>query len=270
MLIIKEIRGTIMLKISIKYIALCCVAIGIVSLALLFVPATTFAATVQTGKCTKNDVQCVIAFGNQAIVSRQNALTTLGGKVTNQLNEGNIGSDQSAALQADITTNQNNLASLKTKIDGDTNAQAARQDVKSIYTQFRIFAVVLPRDYRVLHVDIESVLDGKLKKLEPQLQQSISKAPASEQASLNALYSDYQQQLATAERQIDTATSLFPTLTPANYNTDHATYTNNLKDVKTAETAAHVALHQAAKDLHQIAQTLKSGKANTPTPTSGS
>lgn len=259
-----------MLKISIKYIALCCVAMGIVSVALLFVPTTTFAATVQTGKCTKNDVQCVIAFGNQAIVLRQNALTTLSSKVTNQLNEGNIGSDQSAALQADITTNQNNLASLKTKIDGDTDAQVARQDVKSIYTQFRIFAVVLPRDYRLLHVDIESVLDGKLKKLGPQLQQSISKAPASEQAALNALYSDYQQQLATAETQIDTAISLFPTLTPANYNTDHATYTNNLQAVKTAEAAAHVALHQAAKDLHQIAQMLKSGKANTLTPTASS
>jgi hypothetical protein len=259
-----------MLKISLKYIALCCVAIGIVSIALLFAPSTTFAASLQTGKCTKNDVQCVITFGNQAIVSRQNALATLSTKVTNQLNAGNIGSDQSGALQADITTNQNNLATLKTKIDGETDAQAARQDVKSIYTQFRILAVVLPRDYRLLHVDIESVLGGKLKKLEPQLQQSISKAPASEQASLTTLYSDYQQQLATAETQIDTAIQLFPTLTPANYNTDRSTYITNLKNLKTAEAAAHVALHQAAKDLHQIAQTLKSSQANTPTPTAGS
>jgi hypothetical protein len=258
------------LKVSIKYIAFCCVALGIVSIALLFVPSTTFAATLQTDKCAKNDVQCVIAFGNQAIASRQSALITLSGKVNNQLNAGNIGSDQSAALQADITTNQNNLATLKTQLDGETHALAARQDVKNIYTELRIFAVVLPRDYRKLHVAIENVLEGKLKKLEPQLQQSISKAPASEQAALNALYSDYQQQLATAETQIDTATSLFPTLTPANYNTDHATYTNTLKDVKTAETAAHLALHQAAKDLHQIVQMLKSGKASTPTPTSGS
>lgn len=262
-----------MLKVSIKYIALSFVAMGIVSIALLFVPATTFAASLQTGKCAKNDVQCVITFGDQAIAARQTALTTLSGKVSTQLNKGNIGSDQSAALQADITTNQNNLVALKTKLDGDTDAQVARQDVKSIYTELRIFAVVLPRDYRKLHIAIESVLEGKLKKLEPQLQQSISKAPANEQAELNTLYNDYQHQLAITETQIDTAISLFPTLTPANFNTDHATYTTNLKSVETAEDTAHTALHQAAKDLHQIAQTLKDDKTNAvnpATPTSGS
>jgi hypothetical protein len=259
-----------MLKISLKYVALFCVAIGVVSIALLFVPTTTFAATVPTDKCTKNDVQCVITFGNQAIVARQSALTTLSDKVTDQLNKKNIGSDQAAALHADITTNQNNLTALKAKIDADTKFDAARQDVKSIYTQLRIFAVVIPRDYRLLHVDIETVLDGKLKQLEPQLQQSISKAPASEQASLKELYSDYQQQLAITEKQIDVATRLFPTLTPANYNTDRTTYTNNLKNVKTAEVAAHAALHKAAKDLHEIVETIKGGKANAPTPTAGS
>ena len=153
-----------MLKVSIKYIALCFVAMGIVSIALLFAPTTTFAASRPTDKCAKNDVQCVITFGNQAIAARQTALTTLSGKVSTQLNKGNIGSDQSAALQADITTNQNNLTALKTRIDADTNVQTARQDVKSIYTELRIFAVVLPRDYRKLHIAIESVLEGKLKK----------------------------------------------------------------------------------------------------------
>lgn len=260
-----------MLKISIKYISISFAAIVMLSIALLFTSAPTFAASAQADKCAKKDIQCLIVFGNQAIVSRQNALTTLSGKVTNQLNEGNIGSDQAATLQADVTTNQNNLTTLKSRLDGDTDAQVARQDVESIYTQFRIFAVVLPRDYRTLHVDIESVLDGKLKKLGPQLQQGISGAPASEQANLNTLYSDYQQQLATAETQIDTAIALLPTLTPANYNTDRTTYTSNLGKLKTAETTAHMALHQAAKDLHQIAQALKKGNsAATPTVTAGS
>src|ERR1019366_3967978 len=242
-----------MLKISIRYITISFAAVAMLSIALLAAPATTFAASLQTAKCANKDVPCVIAFGNQAIVARQNALTTLSGKVTAQLNKGNINSDQSAVLQADITTNQNNLATLKARLDGETTVQAARQDIENIYTQLRIFAVVVPRDYRRLHVDIESVLEAKLKNLEPQLQKSISNAPANEQASLNALYSDYTQQVATAETQIDMALALLPTLTPANYNTDRTTYTNNLHNLKTTETTAHTALHQAAKDLHQIA-----------------
>jgi hypothetical protein len=250
-----------MLKISIKYITIGFAAIAMLSIALLALPTTTFAASLQPAKCTKKDVPCVIAFGDQAIVARQNALTTLSGKVTVQLNKGTINSDQSATLQADITTNQNNLVTLKARLDGETSVQAARQDVASIYTQLRIFAVVLPRDYRRLHVDIESVLDVKLKNLEPQLQKHISNAPANEQANLKALYSDYQLQLVTAETEIDKANALFPTLTPANYNTDRTTYVLNLKTLKAAETAAHTSLHQAAKDLHQIALVLKGNAA---------
>jgi hypothetical protein len=259
-----------MLKVSIRYISIGFAAISMLSIALLFVPATAFAATLQTDKCAKNDVQCVIAFGDQAIASRQSALTTLSGKVSNQLHEGNISSDQSAVLQADITTNQNDLATLKSRLDRETNASAARQDVEAIYTQFRIFAVVLPRDYRRLHVAIEVVLSGKLKKLGPQLQQAINSAPSNEQAALNALYSDYQHQLASAETQIDTAQALFPTLTPTNFNLNRSIYTSNLANLKTAEEAAHKALHKAANDVHQIAQMLRSGSVATPPPTSGS
>jgi hypothetical protein len=250
-----------MLKISIKYITISFAAIAMLGVALLALPATTFAASLQPAKCAKKDVPCVIAFGDQAIVVRQTALTTLSGKVTAQLNKGTINSDQSAALQADITTNQNNLATLKSRLAGETNVQAARQDIENIYAQLRIFAVVVPRDYRRLHVDIESVLVLKLKNLEPQLQKSISGAPANEQANLKALYSDYQLQLVTAETEIDTASALFPTLTPANYNTDRTTYTLNLKTLKAAETTAHTSLHQAAKDLHQIALVLKGNAA---------
>ncbi len=241
----------------ISHVLLSLAATSVLGLFVLFTPTLAFAATTNGVKCGKSDTRCFIAFGDKAISARQSSLETLSDKITAQRKASNITDDQAAALQADVKTNHNDLVILKTRLDADKNAQAAHQDVAAIYTQFRIYAVVLPRDYRRLHVDMEVVVHGKLVNLEPKLQQAIQHASASKQAKLNPLYSDYKAQLASTEGQIDIAQTLFPTLTPTNFNLNRSTYEAALAKLKTSESAAHKDLHKAGDDLHQIAQILK-------------
>lgn len=235
------------------------VAIGIFSILALgiLVPSTAFAATTTSHKCASTDTQCYIAAGNQFIALRQTALTTLSGKVTARQNDHLITSDQANVLQSDESTNKSGLASLKSKLDAETNPQAARQDVVNIFFQFRIFAVVLPRDYRRLYLDIAVNIDIKLRSLGPGVQQAINNAPAGEQAQLNTLFNDYKTQLTTAEAQFDLAQADFPALTPANFNYNRSTYLTTLNNLETTEHTIHTALKQAGSDLHQIAQILK-------------
>lgn len=223
----------------------------------ILVPTTAFAATNANSKCASTDTQCIIAKGDQLIASRQTALTTLNGKVIARKNQNMITSDQANVLQSDISTNQSGLAALKSKLDAESNSKAARQDVANIFFQFRIFAVVLPRDYRRLYFDVEVNVDSKLRNLGPSVQQAISKAPAGEQARLNTLFNDYKNQLSTAESQFDVAQASFPSLTPANFNYNRSTYQATLSKLDTAEHTIHTALKQAGSDLHQIAQILK-------------
>ena len=234
-------------------------AIGILSLLTLggIVPATTFAATASSHTCASTDTQCYITLGDQLIATRQTALTSLSNRVAERLNDQLITTDQSNALQSDISTNESGLASLKSKLDAETNAPAARTDVVNIFMQFRIFAVVLPRDYRRLYLDIAVNVDGKMRNLGPQIAQAIQNAPAGEQAQLNALYNDYKAQLSTAESQFDLASSQFPALTPSNYNYNRASYDTSLSSLTTAEKTIHTALHQASQDVHQIYKILK-------------
>jgi septal ring factor EnvC (AmiA/AmiB activator) len=232
-------------------------ATSVLGLFVLFTPTLAFAATTNGVKCGKSDTQCFITFGDKAIAARQSSLETLSDKITAQRKTSNITDDQVAALQADVATNHKDLATLKARLDADKNAQAARQDVEAIYTQFRIYAVVLPRDYRRLHVDVEIVVRGKLVNLEPKLQQAIQHASASKQAKLNPLYNDYKARLASAEGQIDSAQRLFPELTPTNFNLNRSIYEAALAKLKTSESAAHNDLHKAGDDLHQITQILK-------------
>ncbi len=223
----------------------------------ILVPTTAFAAANFNNKCASTDTQCMIAAGDQLIASRQTALTTLSGKVTARENQNQITSDQANVLQSDISTNQSGLAALKSKLDAETDTKAARQDVANIFFQFRIFAVVLPRDYRRLYFDVEVNVDNKLRSLGPGVQQAISKAPAGEQAQLNTLFNEYKNQLSTAESQFDVAQAAFPALTPANFNYNRSTYLAKLSQLDTAEHTIHNALKQAASDLNQIAQIIK-------------
>jgi len=223
----------------------------------ILVPTAALAASASPQKCAAGDVACVIAFGDQDIAVRQTALTTLSGKITAQLNKNNITSDQANVLQADVTTNQTGLATLKVTLDAETTMKAARHDVQNIFLVFRIFAVVLPRDYHQLHLDVEINIKTRLKNLEPVLQQAINSAPSGNQAQLNALFSDYETQVAAAETQIDTAQTIIPTLTPASFNTNPAAYKVTLSNLTAAEKAANQDLHQAAKDLDKITKLLK-------------
>jgi septation ring formation regulator EzrA len=232
--------------------------VGYLALPAMALPAMALPAPASGGQCARNDVHCVINVGDQLITARLNALNTLSSRVTQQQQAGHITADAASALQADIATNQNGLKSLQSKLDAETSAQAARQDVRNIFWQFRIYAVVLPRDYQQLHFDIEQKLANRMETAKAALEKAIAAAPASKQAQLQSLYNDFKAQLATAEAQFDTVQSTLPTLTPENYNQDHATYASNLAKVRSAEKTAHSALHQAASDLHQIVQLLKS------------
>ena len=233
------------------------VAIAMLSLLALSIPATAFAASPNSTKCSATDTQCWITLGDQLIAARQTSLTGLGNRVTERLNDKLITSDQANALQADVSTNASGLAALQTKLNAETSATAARQDVANIFLQFRIYAVVLPRDYRRLYLDVAVNVDAKLRGLSEQLKEAIQGAPAGEQGQLNTLYNDYLAQLTTAESQFDAAQSDFPALTPANFNYNRTAYESSLNSLTTALKTIHSALKQAGQDAHQIAKILK-------------
>ena len=234
------------------------------SATVLAAPRAALAASDTTPTATPHtpcNLQCVIAFGDARIAERLTSLSKLNASVSARQSDATINSDQANALHADVSTNTAGLTSLKAKLDAETVESAARGDVKNIYEQFRIYAVVMPRDYRLLELDVEINIKDKLKALEPVIQAAIAGAPSGAQAQLTTLYNDYTMQVANAESQIDAAQGLYATLTPANYDTNKSgydsDYTNYHNDIQTARKD----LKAAGSDLHQIAQVLKANGA---------
>lgn len=236
-------------------------ATGALALGLLLplTASATASAAPSTGTCAGN-LQCVIQFGDSRITDRLSKLATLSGRVTSQFQGGRITSDQNNQLQSDISTNVSDLNTLKSKLDAETAITAARQDVRNIYVVYRIYAIVLPRDYRELASYVEAHVKDRLKNGETTIQNAINGAPANEQAQLNQLFSDYKTQVANAEAQIDAAQQLFPQLTPANFNANPSGVEATKANIRSDEMTAHTDLKQAISDLHQMRQILDSGK----------
>lgn len=226
-------------------------------------PLAGFAAAPAT-TCGATDTQCVITFGNAALAARQTALSTLNGKVTKVYADGGITSGDNSTLVGDISTNESGLTTLKGQLDGAGDAKTARADVKLIYTQFRIFAVVLPRDYHDLWLDILTHTDTRLAGSETLIQDAINGAPAGVQGQANTLFADYKSQVSTAQAQTQAAGQIIPQLTPANFDANPTGYATTFGNFKTDIHTAQTATKQAISDLHQIIALLKSAGAATP------
>ena len=231
------------------------------TLALGFVlPTSALAASAQGTKCAATDVKCVITVGDTAIAAREAALAKLATQINNLQTKKHITAAQASELLENVNGNETALTTLKTRLDAETTARAAREDIRDVVMNYRIFAVVLPRDARHLNLDVERVLHDKLVDIQPKLKAAIQKASGDDKVALEKLFDNYQTQLADAENQIDLAQSDLPSLTVDIYNNDHSTFVARYNALKAAEEQAHKDLHQAAQDLHQAAQIAKKDK----------
>ena len=237
--------------------AIAAVALG------MAIPLTASAApassSMRSASACNGALSCLISWGDARIAERITALNTLSGKVNDRQSDHTITSDQAATIQADVTTNINNLNTLKATIDADTKPAQAVADDKSIFVTYRIFAAVLPHDYRLLWFDIMQNLDAQMKNLVPTLQNAVNGAPSNIQSQLNSLFSDYQSQLAAAEAQFDAINSDLPQITPANFDSSQTNFASTLSNLRDAENVAAKDLRAAATDLHKMVQLAKAG-----------
>lgn len=238
-----------------RWIALASTLALLVISALL--PATAFAAGPEgQPKCATNDVKCVITYGDTLIVKRQRSLNALNTKTTVDLNNHEITDSQASVLKADVAAAQASLIDYKKRLDAETNVPSARQDLSDLWTQLRIYAVVLPRDYRTLNLDHQINAETLMQNIAPVIQAGLTYAPNDKQSQLNTLYNDYTKQLADAQPQIQTVQGALPAFTVANYNQHRADFQTSKDTTDKALKAGSTALFKAADDLKQMAKLL--------------
>jgi len=231
------------------------------------VPAVALAAPRTPAVC---DLTCLKKFGDDQIAARLQSLSDLSTKIDGLVSKNQLTSDQASTLKGKIQDAVNNLTTLKQKIDGDTDTTTARADDRTILTQYRIYAVLMPLLRHMVWVDLMTNVLGIMSGLDDKIPDAIGAAPASQQAQLNALFKDYKAKLADAQTQLTNAANQFASMTPDAYNKNPSGFKlSTLATLHKDARAAHTDIKAARTDLHQIAMILKANQASaTTTPTS--
>ena len=191
-------------------------------------------------------IQTLKSRGDAEINRRLTSLNTLTSAInaTTKLSS----SDQSA-LASEVSTEISGLTALKTKLDGDTDITVVRADIQSIFADYRVYALILPKVRILIAADRLSIADTTLTNLATKIAAQITadQAAGKNVASLSTQLTQMQASIASATSIYSNVHDSTINLQPSDYNTDH-----------TVLAGKRTQLGQAATDLKNAVATGKS------------
>ncbi len=167
-----------------------------------------------------------------------------------------------AAAKATLTSQLNaeltGLGALKAKLAADTVLATARTDVQSIITDYRVYALMLPKARLVASADRFDVAEAQLTALSVKLQAKISTAKAAGQdvTAEQAGVTDMNAKIADAQTKTANVVTQLLALQPTDYNANHTV----LLTFRTTLAAAQTDLKTARQDAASAISALKALK----------
>ncbi len=178
-------------------------------------------------------LQNIITKGNQEINRRLVTLNSLSTKIDSATRL--TASDQ-ATLNMEVNDTISGLTSLKTQLDGETTLLPARNDAISIYTEYRVYALVAPKVGLIKVADDQQVIEAKLAALVPKLQARITLASnnGSNVATMQAQLNDMSAKISAAQAISSNIESTVINLQPMDYNSNHSVLVGDNTQLRTA------------------------------------
>ena len=177
---------------------------------------------------------------DQRLTSLNQVITVLNGTTW-------LGSDQ-ATLVGKAQSDISGLTALEATIQADTTVQQAKTDFQTIFTGFRVYALVVPVDRMVV------AADGITNSVVPKLTALETKWAGLNDQSIAALLSDMTAQTQAANTAVSGLAATLEGYSPAQWNADHALLSGPRS---TLATARHD-LEKARQDATQIVAILRS------------
>ena len=195
----------------------------------------------------KARLQNIITRGDQEIARRLASLSTLSSKINAATK---LTSSDKATLTAEVNATVDGLNALKAKLDADTTVAEARTDVQSIYTEYRVYALVAPKIALVKVADDQQVAEQKLQTLIQKFQTRLNaaKAKGKNVSALETVLADMTQKVSASVSVSSAVQAKVIGLQPTDYNNDHAVLSGDSAQLKAAH-ADNVAAYQDAKRI---------------------
>ena len=161
-------------------------------------------------------------------------------------------------LTSEVTTELSGLTALQTRLKGETTVTPALADVQSIFTEFRVYALIDPKVRLIKAADDQQTIETTLKGLSTKLQARITKDKnaGKDVASMQTTLDSMKTEITSTQAMSSDVETKVVALQPSDYNTDHTI----LKQYDTELKTAHADCHVAHKDGLTVINDLKSLK----------
>ncbi len=245
-----------MKSISIKHIGLGFTT-GISLFCLAIAPAAAVASSSSTASGstkTANDqarLQAIINRGNSEIDRRLTILNSLSSKISSATKL--TASDQ-ATLSSEVSNEISGLTALKSTLDGETQVANAVTDAQSVFSDYRVFALVVPKVDLVKTADDQQVTEAKLSALATKIGSDIT---ADQNAGKNV--SNLLSQLTVLNSKISSAQTISSSiessvinLMPSDYNSNHSVLSGDRDQLKTAQDDIVTAITDAKSLVNEL------------------
>lgn len=224
------------------------------SIGLAIAPAMALSAS-GNGGTTQPDtakLQTIISKGDTEITRR---LATLNNANSKLAAAAKLSSTDKTTLTNEINSEISGLTALKTKLDAETSVAAARADAQSIFDDYRVYALVVPKAWLTKTADDQQVTESRLTTLSGKLQAAITKQQQAgkDVSALQTKLDDLNTQVQTAQTVSAAIGSKVINLQPSDYNTDHGILSGDRDQLK----AAQANLASAISDAKAIISGLK-------------
>jgi len=203
-------------------------------------------------------LSAVITKANSDIAARITDLNNLNTKVQAMVN---VSASEKTSISNEVQTNITGLTALQAKIDADTVLATAKSDAATIFTTFRIYALVIPQGYIEVSADKVNTISSLMTSLSTKLQARITadQNAGDNVASLQTALTDISTQTTNANSQAGIAQSGVVNLTPDQGNkTTAASNQAALVAARANIKTASADLKTARQDIQTILDGLKS------------
>jgi hypothetical protein len=206
----------------------------------------------KTGSSDAAKLKLIISRGDAEINRRLQTLAHLNNDINASVH---LSAANKVALTTQVNNTSNSLNTLKAKLDGDTTIAAARADAQSILTEYRVYALVVPKIHLIKMADDIQATDSKLSTVAGKLQTRINaaKTAGKDVSALEAKLTDMNAEIAAGQNIAANVETKVIVLQPSDYNSDHkilSVYSSQLKTARSDNQAAF-------NDAKSIINTLK-------------
>jgi hypothetical protein len=231
--------------------------VAVATAALAATAGATITATITAGAATASGNSGSSAVPATLAGIKAKAATDIGDRVNDlqaaiaKVNTAKgLGSSQ-ATLVSYLGTDRSPLLQLDQTIQADSTVQQAAHDFGTIFSDYRVYVLVLPASR--MAADADHATTTAIPKLTADAAKAQSRVTPANQATLQPLIDDLNGQITTATNATNGLAATVLAFTPAQWNADHAL----LAASKSSDQAAAGALQKGRADVTQIVQELR-------------